>query len=55
MQDIGERLLEAATETMERRRRRCDGEGTHGGTGDAATRRRLLAGGRRSSPSGGRG
>lgn len=47
MQDIGERLLEAATETMERRRRRCDGEGPQGGTGDAATRRRLLAAGRR--------
>jgi AcrR family transcriptional regulator len=47
MPDIGEGRRVAAAETLARRGGRCDGEDPKGGTGDAATRRRLLAAGRR--------
>lgn len=45
MHIFGEKLLVAAQESMERRRRLCVGDAN--GPGDAATRRRLLAVGRR--------
>ena len=47
MQDFVNRLLKAAQESMERRRHRCACEGAQEAAGDAATRLRLLAAGRR--------
>ena len=42
-----DRMMQAVQESMERRRQRCAGDGAQDGAGDAATRRRLLAAGRR--------